>query len=59
MNIFNNDEARIIINAPPSLDEICANGINSILFDADNTATSPVPPILAIHNPAVIAASIG
>lgn len=52
-------EARSIITAPPSLDEICANGISSILFAAISTATSPVPPIFAIHRPAVMAASMG
>jgi len=55
--IINPDSNKI--NAPPNLEEICANGISSILFDAESTATSPVPPMFAIHKPAVIADSIG
>ena len=55
----NKIEPRINIIAPPILDEICANDIKSILLAAPRTATSPAPPLLDIHNPAVIAASIG
>ena len=58
-NKLNKSEASININAPPILDDICANGISFILSEADNTATSPVPPIFDIHRPAVIADSIG
>ncbi|EAL14549.1 hypothetical protein protein [Bacillus cereus G9241] len=43
-NIFNKIVAVTTIAAPPKRVEICANGINSIRFEADKIATSPVPP---------------
>lgn len=58
-NIGTSTDAIRIMNAPPRREDICAKGISSILFAAMSTATSPVPPILAMHSPAVIAASIG
>ena len=54
-----NTLAMIIINAPPSLLEIWEKGIRLILLAAPKVAISPEPPILAIHNPAVIADSTG
>ena len=51
--------ADINTSAPPSLVAICANGISPIRSDADNTAIFPVPPILFVQSPAVIAASTG
>jgi len=47
-----------MISAPPMLVEMRENGMSRIRLDADNTATSPVPPILVMHNPAVIADSM-
>jgi hypothetical protein len=46
-----------MINAPPMPVEMRANGMSCMRFDADNTATSPVPPMLVMHKPAVIADS--
>ena len=45
--------------APPRRDEICAKGMSSMRSAAERTATSPVPPIFAMHSPAVIPASTG
>jgi len=47
------------ISAPPRREEICANGISDMRRAAESTATSPVPPMLAMHSPAVIADSMG
>ncbi len=47
-----------MISPPPILVENRANGIRFIRFDAESTATSPVPPIFAIQRPAVIADSM-
>ena len=38
---------------------IWANGISFMRWAADSTATSPVPPMLAMHRPPVMAASMG
>lgn len=45
--------------APPKRLPICAKAISSIRFEADNTATLPVPPIELLQKPAVIADSTG
>lgn|GEM_PF-4079623 len=47
------------ISAPPRREEICAKGISDMRRAAESTATSPVPPMLAMHSPAVMADSIG
>src|SRR6476646_7192402 len=57
-NIFNKIVAVTTIAAPPKRVEICANGINSIRFEADKIATSPVPPNPLWH-PVTIADSTG
>ena len=46
-------------SAPPIRLPICAKAIISIRFDADSTATLPVPPILLSLIPAAIADSTG
>ena len=51
--------ARISITAPPRREEIWAKGISFIRWAAESTATSPVPPMLAIQSPPVMAASMG
>ena len=51
--------AKINMKAPPRRDEIWANGISFMRWAADSTATSPVPPMLAMHRPPVMAASMG
>ena len=45
--------------APPRREEICAKGMSSMRFAADRTATSPVPPMLDMHRPAVRPDSTG
>ena len=44
--------------APPRREEIWAKGISTMRRDAESTATSPVPPILAMHRPAEMADSM-
>ncbi len=51
--------ARISMTAPPRREEIWANGISVMRWAAESTATSPVPPMLAMQRPPVMAASMG
>lgn len=46
------------IKAPPILEEIWAIALKNSPMTADNTTTSPVPPMIVIHKPAVIEPSI-